>query len=450
MDGTKETKRERQAKQSRALVLSSTKKPLMPCRAARARRLLRDGKASVYRTRPFTIILHDREDGETQPVEFKVDPGSKTTGIALVAEFPRGRELLWAAHLAHRGHAIRAGLDARRALRRGRRSRNTRYREARFLNRTRSDGWLPPSLQSRVENIRSWYGRLLRSAPVTSAVVETVRFDTQALMQPGISGVEYQQGTLAGYEVREYLLEKWKRTCAYCGAKAVPLQIDHIHPRSLGGTNRISNLALACAPCNQRKGNRPLADFLSKDPVRLCRIQAQAKAPLADAAAVNATRMATGGAVRAFGLPTGFWSGGRTKFNRSAQGYDKDHYIDAACVGETGAAVAIPADFQPLLIKATGRGTRQVVRTDRYGFPRGGAGRCKRVFGFQTGDLVRLVQPAGKYAGTHVGRLAGVRVDGRFDIGAAGGRITACHDRFVLLQRGDGYEYQDRKVGRSA
>ncbi len=124
--------------------------------------------------------------------------------------------------------------------------------------------------------------------------------------------------------------------------------------------------------------------------------------------------------------------------------------LDAACVGETGEDVYIPEGFRPLVIKATGRGTRQVVRTDRYGFPRGAAGRCKRFFrfaplpaglcGFQTGDTVRLEQPTGKYAGTHVGRLAGIRADGRFDIKAGSLKITAPHQRFTLLQRGDGYE----------
>lgn len=75
----------------------------------------------------------------------------------------------------------------------------------------------------------------------------------QALENPDIEGAQYQQGTLAGYEVREYLLEKWGRTCAYCDAKDVPLQIEHIHPKAKGGSNRISNLTLACPSCNAKK-----------------------------------------------------------------------------------------------------------------------------------------------------------------------------------------------------
>jgi hypothetical protein len=103
-------------------------------------------------------------------------------------------------------------------------------------------------------------------APVTSAAIETVRFDTQLMQNPEISGVEYQQGTLAGYELREYLLEKWNRTCAYCGKTEVPLEIEHIVPRSRGGSNRPSNLTLACHPCNERKGNQPVEVFLKRKP----------------------------------------------------------------------------------------------------------------------------------------------------------------------------------------
>ena len=426
---------------NRVFVLSNTKKPLMPCHPARARELLGKGKAAVYRMHPFTIILKFRDDGDTQDIEFKIDPGSKTTGIALVAEFKRGRVLVWGANLQHRGQAIRNALESRRSLRRGRRGRNTRYRQARFLNRTKPKGWLPPSLMSRVNNISVWYQRLLGYSPITTAEVETVRFDTQVMRDPGISGTEYQQGTLAGYELREYLLEKWNRCCAYCGAKDVPLQVEHIRPRATGGSNSVTNLTLACEPCNTKKGAKPIEQFLAKKPDILKKVLAHAKAPLKDAAAVNATRYATGNAVKSIGLPTGFWSGGRTKKNRVSQGYTKDHFIDAACVGITGEMVCITAGFIPLSIKAMGRGQRQVVRTDKYGFPRGRAGRCKRVHNFQTGDFVRLKQPSGKYVGEYKGRLAGIRVTGNFDIQTIAGKITSGFRNFFLIQRGDGYAY---------
>ena len=427
---------------NRVFVLSSTKKPLMPCHPARARGLLRKGKAAVYRLRPFTIILKFRADGDVQAVEFKIDPGSKTTGIALVALFKRGRVLVWAGNLQHRGQAIRNALEARRSLRRGRRGRNTRYRQSRFLNRTRPKGWLPPSLESRVGNVRSWYDRLLGYAPITTAEVETVRFDLQKLANPEITGVEYQQGTLAGYEVREYLLEKWQRCCAYCGAKDVPLQIEHIRPRATGGSNSVTNLTLACEPCNTRKGAKPVEQFLAKKPEVLKKILAHAKAPLKDAAAVNATRYATGNAIKSMGLPTGFWSGGRTKSNRVTQGYAKDHFIDAACVGTTGEAVRIAVGFIPLAVKAMGRGNRQVTRVDKFGFPCALAKSKKAVIGIRTGDLVRISQPKGKFVGNYWSRVSAIKASSNFLSIQVNKKQTWFSAKLAtLMQRGDGYAY---------
>ncbi|ADE13936.1 HNH endonuclease [Nitrosococcus halophilus Nc 4] len=421
---------------NRVFVLDTDKTALMPCRPSRARRLLRDGKAGVYRMQPFTIILKYRVDSNPQPVEFRVDPGSKTTGLALVGNFPQqGRVVLWAANLEHRGQSVRDRLEKRRSLRRGRRGRKTRYRAPRFLNRTRPAGWLPPSLRSRVENVSTWFNRLLDRAPLSECHIETVRFDMQKIQNPEISGVEYQQGELMGYEVREYLLEKWGRKCAYCSNKDVPLEVEHIVPRSRGGSHRVSNLTLVCTPCNQKKNSKTATEF------GYSQIQSKANQPLKDAAAVNATRYAVGRAIQSVGLPTSFWSGGRTKKNRISQSYGKDHWIDAACVGEIGEQVTLTEGYRALQIKATGRGTRQVARTDKYGFPRGKAGRCKRVRGFQTGDLVRLIQPKGKYGGTHTGILAGIRANGAFDIKAKARKISANWKHFKLIQRGDGYDY---------
>ena len=416
----------------------------MPCNPARARQLLTRGRAAVYRLHPFTLILKDRTDGDTQDVELKVDPGSKTTGLALVGHFvQQGAVVLWGANLHHRGSQIKSALESRRALRQRRRGRKTRYRKARFLNRARPSGWLPPSIESRVGNIDAMATKLATRCPIATASVELAKFDTQALQNPEITGVEYQQGELAGYELREYLLEKWHRTCAYCGKTGVPLQIEHIHPRSRGGSSRVSNLTLACQPCNQRKDARPVEVFLKNKPEVLRRVLAHAQAPLRDAAAVNATRWTLVNRLKQW-LPVAVGTGGRTKFNRTRQGYPKDHWIDAACVGTSGAQITLCEGLTPLIITAKGRGRRQVQRTDRYGFPRGKAGRIKRVHGFSTGDRVRLSQPIGKYTGVHVGRLAGIRTTGQCDIATPTGKITAPYRRFTLLQRNEGFDYAVR------
>jgi hypothetical protein len=145
----------------------------MPCHPARVWALLRKGQAVVYRRQPFTIIVQDRDGGTGQPTEAKFDPGSKTTGLVLVAEGKTGRKVVWAANLHHRSDAIRKRLADRRALRRGRRNRKTRYHAPRFDNRTRPSGWLPPSLQSRVDNVCTWAGRWIELASVSALCSST-------------------------------------------------------------------------------------------------------------------------------------------------------------------------------------------------------------------------------------------------------------------------------------
>ena len=421
--------------QNRVFVLATDKTPLMPCHPARARELMREGKAAVFRRYPFTIILRQPTTDGTQPVALKIDPGSQTTGMAIVVTGKRGNRVVWAAELTHRGKAIRASLESRRALRRGRRNRKTRYRKPRFLNRKRPMGWLPPSTLSRVLNVQTWAKRLKILTPLSGLSVERVRFDTQKLRNPEIEGVEYQQGTLQGYEVREYLLEKWNRQCAYCGKKDVPLQVEHMHPRSRGGSNSVNNLTLACQPCNQKKGSRTAAEFGHPQ------LTARAARPLADAAAVNATRYRIVDELATLGLPIETGSGGRTKYNRTEQGYQKAHWIDAACVGDSGEKVFLLECLKPLRITATGHGSRQMCRTDKYGFPIRYRPRAKSFMGYQTGDIGEAKVPVGKYAGTHRGRIT-IRHRPSFVLCNARGVRVELHPKYLRrIHRQDGYAY---------
>jgi 5-methylcytosine-specific restriction endonuclease McrA len=417
-------------------VVDTAQRPLSPCHPARARRLLTEGKAAVWRRYPFTIILKRAvPDAQPQPLRLKLDPGSRTSGPALVND--RTGQVVWAAELAHRGQRIHDALRARRALRRSRRQRHTRYRPMRLHNRRRPDGWLPPSLQSRVRNVLTWVARLRRYAPVGALSQELVRFDTQLIVNPEISGVEYQQGELAGYEVREYLLEKFHRRCAYCGATDVPLQIEHLVPKSRGGSNRVSNLAIACRPCNTAKGARTAEEW------GYPKVQAQARRPLTDAAAVNATRWALYRHLLATGLPVEVGTGGRTKWNRTRRELPKAHWIDAACVGASMPERLVCAGVVPLQIKAMGRHSRQMCRTNASGFPDKAPKATSVVAGMRTGDLVRAVVPApSSKAGTYTGRLA-VRATGSCNITTSTGTVQGIHIRYCRpLHRGDGYTYQ--------
>jgi len=419
----------------RVLVVDKNRNPLMPCHPARARELLDKGKATVLRQFPFTIMLIRCDGGETQDIQLKIDPGAKTTGIALVADFKRGLRCIWAGELTHRGQQIRDNLLSRRQLRRGRRSRKTRYRPARFDNRRRPNSWLSPSLQSRIDNITTWVNRLSRFAPVTYLAQELVHFDTQKMENVEISGIEYQQGELQGYEVREYLLAKFGRTCAYCEAKDVPLEIEHIIPKSRGGSNRVNNLTIACHICNQQKGNQTATEF------GYPQVQAQAKRPLNSVAVMNITRWKLFETLKSTGLPLEIGTGGQTKYNRTRQQYPKAHWLDAVCVGQSGQKVFVHPDMQPLYIQATGRQSRQMCRVDKFGFLRTRAKSQRIIHGFQTGDHIKAIVTTGKKIGTYIGRVA-VRSSGYFNIRTAHQTIQGIrHTDCQLLHQVDGYTY---------
>ncbi|MEI7606094.1 MAG: RNA-guided endonuclease IscB [Rhodospirillaceae bacterium] len=390
------------SQENSVFVVGRNEEPLMPCHPARARRLLANGRTRIHRLHPFTIRLTDRTTGAVQPTFVKMDPGSKVTGIAIVRQGVGVQHVLHLSELTHRGASVRKHVSQRAMFRRRRRSANFRYRAPRFNNRTRRNGWLPPSLMRLIDNIQSWITRFLLIVPVTGFVQKLVRFDMQAMTNPDIQGVEYQRGTLAGHELREYLLEKWRRKCAYCDAENVPLQVERIHPKARGGSDRVTNLTLACRCCNEAKGSQPVETFLAKKPGLLKCILAQAKQPLSDTAAANSTRWELWRRLSATGLPVQTGSGGRTKWNRSRFDVPKSHCLDAVCAGTVETVAGW--NRQPLTIKATGRGSYQRARLDAYGFPRGFLMWRKLVHGFQTGDLVRAIVPTGKKAGPYTGR----------------------------------------------
>jgi hypothetical protein len=280
-----------------------------------------------------------------------------------------------------------------------------------------------------VERLRHW-------CRVGALSLELVKCDTQLMQNAEISGIEYQQGTLAGDEIRAYLLEKVGRKCASCNTTSVPLQVEHIVPTVRDGSNRVSNLTIACKSCHDAKGTRTAEEFGHPE------IQAQAKQPLRDAVAVNATRWALYRRLVAMGLPLETGTGGRTNWNRITRDLPKTHWLDAACVGESTPKLLKTAGVVPLRITAMGRHSRQMCRTNAFGFPDKAPKATSVVGGLRTGDLVRASVPASSVkAGVYVGRIA-VQASGSCNIKTAHGTIEGIHVRYCQpLQRGDGYAY---------
>jgi RRXRR protein/HNH endonuclease len=263
----------------KVFVLSKEGKPLMPTTPRRARVWLKAKRARIVRQDPFTIRLRFATKAHVQAAKVGVDTGSRCVGLAATTS----GEVVFQAEV-HLRDDITEKMTQRRQYRRNRRARKTRYREARYDNRRRPDGWLPPSLHSKSEATVKAVRFIASFLPIGWVRVEAGSFDTQKMQNPDIAHLEYQQGELHGYFLREYVLAKWQRKCAYCDAQGVPLEIEHIVPKSRGGSNRASNLTLACHACNQRKGQQTAAEF------GFPQVQAKARVPLKDAAHVSSLK----------------------------------------------------------------------------------------------------------------------------------------------------------------
>lgn len=418
-------------------VLDKSKKPLDMITNAEARILLRNKQAVIDKVYPFTIRLKSNSCGsKDRAYTVKLDPGSKHTGIAIVDD---NSQVVMLAELEHRGHIIKRIIDKRRLVRRSRRQRNTRYRPARFLNRTRLEGWLAPSVKSRADNIINFIKKYKKLINIDKVMVENVSFDTaQMTSDTKLWGSNYQQGNL--YQT-ELIFSRSDGKCVYCGAKAD--EIDHVIPRSNGGTNSTYNLVASCRACNERKTNLTLKAFgklMGKDYSHL-----ETKKLPKDAAIVQSARNYTVREITKLVANTTAYDAWLTKYNRDELGLPKEHYYDALYVGE------IPTKFnfitdKILVISAQGRGARQMCRVDKYGFPRTSAKASKSVKGFQTGDIVKAIVPTGSKQGEYFGRVA-IRSSGRFNIIVNNETIQGIGYKYCrLIQKGDGYSYNYKEI----
>lgn len=440
---------------SLVFVLNKDKTPLDPTTQANARKLLDKEKAVIHKYKPFVIRLKNKVEPNTQKYRLKIDYGSRYTGLAIF----RDNDVIWLGELHHKKN-IKNNLDTRSQSRRARRTRKLRYRQPRFLNRKRSisKGWLPPTLQSRVDNIENFIIKYRKYIPITDISYELVKFNTQLMRNPEISGIEYQQGTLKGYEIREYLLEKYDRKCAYTGETDVPLEIEHVVPKSKGGTDSIDNLVIATKEVNRDKGNLSLdewAEVLKKRNTEqsqiilknLPKIKSKLKRSLKDTAIINATRWKIYDVLKETGLNIEVGTGGLTKYNRTNLKLPKTHYYDACAIGiSTPTELNFKTD-EVLIIKAMGRGVRQRSVIDKYGFPRGHKENTKVRNGLMTGDFAKIVVPKAKGKGTHFKRITvwGGKGTGTISFTVNGEKLGKSHKYAKKLQGNDGYDYETIK-----
>jgi len=346
-DGNQQSGKEKSVQDLRVPVLNMRGEPLMPTTPRKARKILEAGKAEVVSRNPFVIQLLYPTGEAKQEIVLGIDAGYSKIGYSAKTA---SSELI-AGELELRNN-IKKLLETRSAYRRGRRNRKW-YREPRFDNRNREEGWLAPSLEHKLQTHIRLIDRVKRILPITKIVVEVASFDTQKMQNPEITGVEYQQGELQGYEIREYLLDKWGRKCAYCGETNVPLEVEHIIPKSRGGSDRVSNLTIACHRCNHEKGDMTAAEFGYPN------IQKQAKESLKSAAFMNNIRW------KLVNLLNCNWTYGYiTKHNRIQQGLEKSHVNDAFVIAGGGNT---QERSKPQQLTQTRRNNRS-IQTNRKGY----------------------------------------------------------------------------------
>ena len=293
--------------------------PLMPCSNRKARLLLKKKKAKIISYNPFTIQLLQPTGEAKQEVNVGVDLGAKYIGLAIQSQ----NKVLAKGEIELRND-VKSNLETRKIYRRNRRNRKTRYRKPRFLNRKRKNGWLPPSIESRINNTFSWIDKFCSLLPNVRLNIEVGKFDVQKMINPNIKGAEYQQGETFGYyDVRYYVLDRDNYTCQVCKkSKDKIFNTHHIIYRSSGGSDRPSNLITVCTDCHTHENHKE-GEILWKW------MQNKKKAPkYKEAPFMNSLRIRIFRKYPNANIVYGSW----TTPNRKKLGLDKTHYNDALVI----------------------------------------------------------------------------------------------------------------------
>ena len=357
----------------RVFVIDSRGNALMPTYPQKARKLLERGKAKVTTRTPFTIQLTEPSGGNKQSISLGVDAGTKRVGLSATTT----KEVLYEAEATLRID-IQDLLASRKQFRRARRSRKTRYRQPRFLNRKNRKGKLPPSVQNKVDThvklIKQVYGIL----PITNIVVEAAQFDIQKILNPEIQGIGYQQGPqLNFWNVREYVLWRDNHRCQHCKGKSKDkiLNVHHVESRKTGGDSP-DNLITLCKTCHDTVHQEKLINTFKRG------------RPFRDATQMNSMRKFLFVALKTIYPDVQETYGYITKHTRIENGLEKSHMVDARCIGGNSLAIPIETTFRLKQVRGQNRqlhkanilknGVRKANKASRY---------C---FGFQLFDKVKF------------------------------------------------------------
>lgn len=353
-------------------VINKHGEALMPCKPRKARVLLKEKKAKVVKRTPFTIQLLYGSSGYKQAVSLGVDAGTKHIGLSATTK----KQVLFEADIQLRTDIVKL-LSTRRQMRSGRRSRKTRYRKPQFLNRTRSKGWLAPSIQHKVDSHIKVVNMVNAILPISKITVEVAQFDTQLLKSPEIQGKEYQQGEQMGFwNTREYVLFRDKHTCQRCKGKSSDkiLTVHHMKTRKTGGDSP-ANLITLCKSCHHYIHKHNLEESMIRT-----------VPPLRDATQMTIMRWFIYNGVKEHYPEVKLTYGYKTKRTRIENNLQKSHRVDARCISDNPLAMPLSTTY---LYKQVRQNNRQLHKmTIAKGDYRKANKAEKSVKGFQLFDKV--------------------------------------------------------------
>jgi len=470
---------ETRPEQEPIFVISKSGKSLAPTRRpGKVRHLLKDGKARIYCYEPFTIQL-TYESIEFVPVEITlgIDPGSSDTPIAAEEHVPGSGicSIIYAKEILLRTD-ISAQLKRRSGVRRRRRGDKIRHRKPRFDNRVKSvcsvfgkkrtpkhwkkvnrkkggkslkkvengraaicrkcqhervgekgkhdaDKILNPTLQNKVNAIVSEVKKLVEIMPVTKIRVELTAFDTQKMANPKIQGEEYQQGTLFGYEVKEYLLHKYGHKCVYCKGKSrnPVLEVEHVIPKKRGGTNIVSNLVIACETCNREKGSRT-ADEYSFPNIQKQAVKFRA---FRYSALTQSYKWALWRELKKLGIPVEATFGYQTKYYRLKMRLPKAQVVDAMVIASGGRSFDLPTQCLIERRLKARKPFHRLSNENKKGKTCEKTPAMRQINGFRLYDKVSFVDGNGIRV---YGYVTGLRTRGTFEVSHLEGNMISDKD----------------------
>lgn len=234
-------------------VLDYDGKPLSPTKENKGWFLIRKGRAILEKKYPMTIRLNKRiedKDLDKSKMHIGIDDGSKHVGLSMVQEGQKRNKVVFKSTVELR-QDVKKLLEKRKGLRRVRRN-EKRHRPSRFNNRGKK-GFLAPTIKQKKQSIIRVLKELNKHIRINHIHLEDVSIDARALTD-GYKPYKWQytKSNRLDENIRKATIIRDNNTCQMCKKKNTQMEVHHIVPKRLNGSNSIHNLITLCKSCHKK------------------------------------------------------------------------------------------------------------------------------------------------------------------------------------------------------